>query len=377
MGIYGHIQRLNYIRFVLISYKKVSRVRFIKNVVCMEIKKKQKVLLTAPDFYDYPEILRSALIDLGFEVVLFLYPKSYLYMPVFPMAKTHFLRKIYSLFRNDFDDFSKYCITHLRSLRFDYLLSINLPVSNRLIQLLKKNIPTMKSILYLWDPLCKFNVLPYASNYDKVYTFDPKDAVDYNLRYKINYWKNTTVSDMRVRKENCDLVFVGKFSKSRADMLVSIIQGNPHLNFFVRLFCKHFQNKNSYRNWFAGKDMVYRKIFSSILIEETMPIEIVNTYILRSRGIIDIELLPQYGISQRVIFALANKKKVITTNPYLLSDKTFADQVLDICNIGNGLEEWLRRPIERYALYDEIQRSEVHQWAIDVLELEETSGRYE
>ena len=108
-----------------------------------------------------------------------------------------------------------------------------------------------------------------------------------------------------------------------------------------------------------------------------MPIEIVNTYILRSRGIIDIELLPQYGISQRVIFALANKKKVITTNPYLLSDKTFADQVLDICNIGNGLEEWLRRPIERYALYDEIQRSEVHQWAIDVLELEETSGRYE
>lgn len=334
------------------------------------MKKRKKILLTTPRFYTYPDILREAMEDLGFEVCHLYYPKTGIYMPVYPLSITNLLKRLYSFFKNDFDDFSRYCISQLESANFDYLVSINIPVSARLIYLLKKENKYVKTIFYLWDPLCKYKILPYISIYDKLYTFDPKDAIEHNLNYKINYWNiGKSVGGSHVY-EKFDLVFVGKFSKYRADILISILQNNPDLKFYVRLFKKQSENDYMYKHWINKKNADYQEMLFSILIEESIDINFVNTIILASKGIIDIEISPQYGLSQRVIYALGNKKKIITTNPYLLSKKEYKEQVLDVNKVGKvKIKEWLDKTVTEYALYDDIQRSEVHNWLTDVLEL--------
>jgi hypothetical protein len=327
---------------------------------------KKRIMLTTPNFYSYPDILKKAFQDIGFEVVHFSYPKSYIYMPVHPLSRAKHLRWIYSSFRNDFDDFSKYCIGNTKSLHFDYLLSINIPVSGRLTSVLKRVNSDIKTIIYLWDSLYTYRILPYTSIYDSVITFDFKDAIEFGLKYKINFW---TVEEEAIDTEKCyDLVFVGKFSNERVDNLIKIMRDNPTLNCYFRLFSKDAKKHNFQGRWLRNRDCKYADLFYSMLTDEIIPISQVNALIRNSKCIVDYEIRLQYGLSQRAIFALAHQKKVITTNPYLLSISEFGDQIFPLQNASEDITGWLSKPINSYALYDDICQSEVHNWITDILE---------
>lgn len=338
----------------------------------MEVNKRKRILLTTPNFYSYPEVLKKGLQDLGFEVVHFKYPKSHIFMPVFPLAKTKLLHRIYSCFKNDFDDFSKYCIANENSMCFDFLLSINIPISSRLIDMLKSLNPSVKTIIYVWDSLRLYNILSYISIYDVVFTFDLKDSVDFGLKYKINYWNEENKEKESEYIGDFDLVFIGRFSELRADMLVPIIQKNPTIKFYIRLFDKKIKKNNFYRRWLQKKDERYRKILYSILTDKKISIDQVNSLTNQARGIIDVESNVQYGMSQRVVLALAHKKKILTTNPYLLSMKECSNQILDIRKVDGNLTQWLDRPVEKYTLFEEVLKSELHHWIIEILDMEKS-----
>ncbi|MEY8589984.1 hypothetical protein AALK14_00860 [Butyricimonas hominis] len=336
----------------------------------MKLMNSKRILLTVPNFYSYPEIIENALFDLGFTVTKIVYPKKSIYMPIFCKSKFNFLRKIYTLFKDDFDDYSLYCESQIESLKFEYLLTINIPLSRRFIEKMKSENCNLQTIYYLWDSLHQFNFIKYLSYYDRVYTFDYADAKEFNIVYLPNFWyidKNFSCLD---EKERYDLFFVGKFSIHRAEVIVSLLQNNPELQYYIRLYNKTLLTENAqYREWLKTKSEDFMRLLEGIVVNETIMLDDINKKLMSSDCVLDIESYEQNGYSQRVVLALAKGKKLLTTNQILLQQSGEGEQVRDINIVWQDLHQWIVNNNNDSALKIKLQECEIHQWLCQLLGL--------
>ena len=330
----------------------------------------KRILLTAPDFYSYPQIIENALLDLGFEVIRIIYPKKSIYMPIFCKSKFNFLRKIYALFKDDFDDYSRYCENQINTLKFDYLLTINIPLSRRFIDKMKCENCHLQTIYYLWDSLHQFDFVEYISNYDRVYTFDSADAKEFNIAYLPNFWYIDEKFSYLEGKERYDLFFVGKFSIHRAEVIVSLLQNNPKLQYYIHLYNKTLLTENAqYRKWLKTKSDDFIQVLESIVVNKINMLDDINEKLMCSDCVLDIESYEQNGYSQRVVLALAKGKKILTTNQILLKDNNKENQIRDINIVWQDLHQWILSNNNDPVLQKKLQECEIHQWLCQLLGL--------
>ena len=317
---------------------------------------KKRVLLTAPRFYTYPEDLYKALLDLGYDAELVVYPKRYIAMPIFPGSPYHFIRKLYSLIKSDFSDYGKYCKKRTEGRGFDYLLSINIPVSKEYVQELRTKNPELKTIMYLWDSINRFDVRNYISMYDRVFTFDYSDSKKYGFNYSINFW---SVAHGIIVKDNIDYFFVGKFSFDRADYLTKLIKNNPNSSFFIKLLVT---KKSLYKKWVKTRDAYDFELMKKFITYDAIPLYESTKYLMEAKCIIDIESYCQNGLSQRNILALAKGKKLLTTNKLLISNYEGNSQVRDARKEYADLSVWVNEKVNNPELANLMNQSEVHNW---------------
>ena len=340
-----------------------------------------------PKFYGMENELQNTLIHLNYDVEL-IESKSLLFDYHGTKSKFRFLRKIYfNLFSPD-KRFIKNSLNRIENLRFDILFSINgHSICPYLFNKFKKYNPKLRSILFLWDSSSMYSWKSELKYFDKVFTFDPVDSVKFKIEYKPNFYIKAPKYIEEEKKH--DLFFAGKFNPYRSSLFDPIFESavRSGVNFYLRLWAGYrilFHNKFIYRlliclritgswvndyitNFEAVEGILKRNLISS----NAVSFQEVQQHMICSNVILDIPFPGQSGYSHRLIEALANGKKAITSNVSIKSEKFYnPDQIHLIDPLDPKIDfEWVQDRV-LFPVNDYIKDLELSMWLKTILNVE-------
>lgn len=305
-----------------------------------------RILLITPRFYGVEKKIKSVLEESHYEVV-WIENKTLPFDYHGTNSKLKLLRKVYSFFAFPRERYLKNELKSISNLRFDIILSINAHIiCPYLFRRLKSISPRLTSVLYLWDSFSKFNWSDELKLFTKVYTFDSADAEKYRLIYKPNFYiKNDYILSFETKH---DLMFVGKFNPERLALLDRILNlsTSDRIVYYVKLWpgykivlhnrlvyniLRKFKIngawvKNYLLNFEAMEGVLKREYFLS----ESLNYDEIQSHSLSSNVILDIPFRDQTGYTHRLIEALANGKKIITTNSEIRKEAFFNPEQIHI-----------------------------------------------
>jgi len=330
------------------------------------------ILLITPKFYGVEKKIKLILEESGFNVV-------YIENKVLKLdyhsknSKLRFLRRIYFFL---FSPQAKYLTKELKkheNIKFDILFSINaFIICSCLFKRLKRKNPDLYSVLYLWDSFSMYNWEKEIKYFKRVLTFDPEDSKEYKLEYKPNFYLN--INKSQELYADYDLFFVGKFSPARLFIIDKILTQikNSNIKYFIKLLpyykiflhnyftYKIFKNINFKSNW-VNKYLLNYEAFEGIVkreyfISKSLNYEEMKLHMLSSNVILDLPFKRQTGYTHRLVEALANGKKIITTNSNIIKESFYnSNQVhlIDERNLeidDNWVKEKSTYPVDSFFL---------------------------
>ena len=210
--------------------------------------------------------------------------------------------------------------------QFDYLLVIRgykMPVlfadAVRMIN------PGIKTILYQWDSMNNWDYQNVMGAFDRVYSFDYKDAHDLNIKY-VPTFSTDDFADLHPVPIRYDLFFFGNYTHERY-LQAQKIQDFAELNGYRLKMHLFLSFKRYIRERIKGVKIDRRYIeFQRMNKEEYL--ENFN----ESNIIVDITTETQSGLAMRVLDTLAAGKKLITNNKYISAEPYFNPQQICIVN---------------------------------------------
>lgn len=296
--------------------------------------KGKNVLLLCESFYGYDKAIKDELYKLGANTV-FLKNVKY-FSGSFREPKSF---RILSFIRNPFE---RRCWTvafqkEISSLHFDLFICIeNACFVKSFMQFLHNKNPRIKTILYLWDTYetQQDGFKDYRFLFDKVYSFDRDDALQYGLDYFPDFYVPLKKQDEYLY----DLSFVGTANGSstihRFELIdyVSNFCKKNQLNAF--LYLKTFKQTSTNNPLKQLKRKLYGKSALHKLCEkysnenwlhfESLSLEDCNNNQSQARVLLDLNHKDRQGMTINCITALANGQKLITTNKRI-KDEPFYD----------------------------------------------------
>lgn len=267
------------------------------------------VLLITPKFYFYSSSIVNSLERKGYKVLY--YPER-IYGVLYLVLKYTNLLNLFSRIR-----YNK-MLSNI-DINVDILFVIKgdtMPLA--FLRNFELKFPKSKKIMYQWDSKCNFNYTKYISKFNKVYSFDRLDCIsDVNLKYLPLFYteKNQTAES----KYKWELAFVSTFSTDRYAFLKQLIEycNENDLRLFYYLYITRF-------NYFCLKFFKFFRFDKKIKLSFT-PLnknELESAY-SNSFSFVDFNNKSQSGLSMRVVEAIGNKKKIITTNKDILHSKYY------------------------------------------------------
>lgn len=330
---------------------------------------KKRVFLIAPTHMDLYKDIVEELEKKGFTVE-FLAVKVFPHDPFFISSryswlynKEKFLKKLEAYWDRLYNS-DKY------SFEYDYLLVINGTVVHpKLFYYLKKHNPRIKCINYLFDSTQ--NVYHFDRNFkyfDRVFTFDRKDAQKFAINFLPIYWKETTV----LQGNKCMQLFgFGVFNRSRYEVYSSIINKCKDIgsNSFVKLYVpeinniKLFKLKNTIKRIFHFEvDLTFEEYSSPLISHETLTPKEFRDYIYNSNVVVDTSNSKQDGLTARFMWALGAGKKIITNNISVFDYPFYSpEQFFVITGDYSGLDTFIKTPFRPSQDYQAI----IEQWRLD------------
>jgi hypothetical protein len=337
-----------------------------------------RVLLITPRFYGIENRIKSVL-EKSFKEVIWLENKTLPLDYHGTNSKMKIFRRIYFFFLAPHKRYLRKELNKIENLKFDILFSINANIiCTYLFKRLKKNNPELHSVLYLWDSFSKYNWKKELELFNKVYTFDPVDSTINQIEYKPNFYIARD-SDPK-RQSEYDLFFVGKFTPERLKTLdkISSLSDSSNLKCFVRLwpafriflhnnfvysFLKLFKHGNSWvNNYLLNYEAVEGILKREFLVPGTLVFEDVQDKLLSSNVILDLPFQSQAGYTHRLIEALANGKKVITTNLNIKKERFYNPDQIHILDEkepvidSNWISEKSAFPVNDYLIDLELEK---------------------
>ena len=305
-----------------------------------------RILLITPRFYGVEKKIRSVLEESNYEVV-------WIENKTLPLdyhgtnSKLKLLRKVYSFFACPRERYLKNELKSISNLRFDILLSVNAHIiCPYLFRRLKSISPGLTSVIYLWDSFSKYNWSDELMLFNKAYTFDSADAEKYRLIYKPNFFiKNNNILPYETKH---DLMFVGKFDPERLELLDRILNlsTSAGIVFYVKLWpaykillhnrllyniLRKFKiNGDRVKNYLLNYEAIEGVLKREYIISESLNYDEILSHSLSSNVILDIPFRGQTGCTHRLIDALANGKKIITTNSEIRKETFFNPEQIHI-----------------------------------------------
>lgn len=310
-----------------------------------------RVLVISPTFYGVEKKITSALEEIGYEVS-WIENKSMPFDYHSTNSKFKILRKIYFFFFSPNKRYIDKELSRFENLKFDFLFSINgFIICKYLFRKLKNQNRKLYSILYLWDSIAMYNWAKELTYFDKVYTFDQADADKFGLLYKPNFYLKNNESI--IKEVRFDLFFVGKFTPFRLSILDKISVESTKYGFrsFIKLWpaFKIFPHNYIIYQVLKLLDLKFTWVKSFLLnyeafegylkkdciMTESLDFEDIQNLACLSNVIIDIPFQDQTGYTHRLIEALANGKKVITTNSNIKTENFYKSDQIKVIDFIN------------------------------------------
>ena len=302
-----------------------------------------RILLISPAFYGFEYEIQVALRELGYDV-------SWIDNKELPLdyhgtgSKLKILRRIYFLLFLPHIRYLRKELNNLKDTRFDILFSINCHIICPYLfrALIKKN-AGIRSILFLWDSSSMYSWEKEMKYFNEVYTFDPFDSRKMKIRYKPNFYIRNKYSP---KNQEHDLFYAGKFSYYRLliiDKLVeqfektgikSYIRLWPAYKIFLhsvliysilkRIDTAKYWIKTYVSNYEAVNGILNRRF----IVKNKLAYKVIQEFKMSSNVILDLPYKRQSGYSHMLIDALANGKKILTTNAGIIYESYYnPDQI--------------------------------------------------
>jgi hypothetical protein len=343
-----------------------------------------RILLISPKFYGIEIEIQLLLKHLNYDVEwienrgLFLDYHS-------TSSKFKNIRKIYFYLFAPRERYLKKVLNNLNDKRFDILFSINGHViCSYLFKNLKHYNPSLKSVLYLWDASSMYCWAKELKLFDKVFTFDPGDSEKYSIEYKPNFYIKP--SEEFAIDQRYDLFFAGKFSSLRLSVLdrIAEISRKFSLDIYFKLWPGYkilFHNKIVYyllvkinlsgtwiKNYILNFEAIEGILKKSYITNKSLDYSEMQKYLLCSNVILDIPFHGQKGHSHRIIEALANGKKVITTNLYIKTEAFFNSEQIYLMDPENPILDvkWIRNT-STFPVAKDFENLELSLWLKSIL----------
>lgn len=331
-----------------------------------------RVLLITPEFYDLEKKIKSVLEESGYEVT-WIENKTLTFDYHGTASKLKLLRRIYFILFFPQVRYLKKELKKNENIRYDILFSINGHIICKyLFRKLKNKNPGLFSVLYLWDAFSMYSWMKELKYFSKVYTFDPTDSEKYQIEYKPNFYVRSTGN--RNQEQEYDLFFAGKFNPFRLSLLDKIISQaeNSCIKYFVKLWPAYkifphnhlvfriLKKVNFNTKWISNFLLNYEAVEGLLkreyIIAKSLSYEKMQHQLLSSNVILDLAFHGQTGLTHRVVEALANGKKVITTNPDIKKERFFNSEQIHIMDTqnpevdGNWIKEKSTFTVDNYFL---------------------------
>lgn len=315
-----------------------------------------RILLITPEFYGIEKKIKSLLEESGYEVI-WLENKTLHFDYHGTNSKFKFLRRIYFFLFFPHIRYIKNELKKIENSRFDILFSINGNIiCSYLFRRLRKINPGLFSVIYLWDSFSMYSWTTEIKHFDKVFTFDPADSKKYGIEFKPNFYVKSVVH--RSLEHEYDLFFAGKFNPFRLfifDKLISQAEISgikyflklwpayrifPHNRLIYKIFKEIKLNNNWSKVYIFNFEAVEGLIKRAYIIKSSMIYEEIQYHLLCSNVVLDLPFQEQTGYTHRLIEALANGKKVITTNKNIKEESFYNSKQIQIMDKQNPEADW-------------------------------------
>lgn len=274
---------------------------------------RMKLLLIMPQFYDYPQVIKTELEEMGYQVDFFDdRPSTKGWVKAIIRINKNLIHKYIQRY---FDTIME----TVRSNKYDVILLISgqsLSFSEEMMRALRESQKEAKFILYQWDSLKNFSYIKRMHVFfDKCYSFDKEDVRNNTvLKFlPLFYSKRYEQIGMQSQKDyKYDFCFVGtahpkkyKFINMMSAQLKCVFP-KQFIYFFFPSKIVFFYRKIS--------NQELRKAHYNEFHFQPLRGEEMEQVFKDSRCVLDSAQAGQIGLTIRVLEALGAKKKLITTN---------------------------------------------------------------
>lgn len=270
----------------------------------------KKILLLYARFFGYDVIVKNKLEALGAEVDL--YDARANINTLEKAIKKVDARFYYKKQRK----FHKSIIEKTKDKQYDFIFS-NENISKETLLDYKRVFPNATLVLYLDDSVANMKgVNDNFKYYDRVLTFDRKDAQDFGVLFRPLFFCDTfrEVKEKNIKEIN-DICFIGTCHSDRLSIIDKIMTSYPKLKYY--LYC-YLQSWFMYY-YYRFCDPEYKTKEKSFFAYNQMPMSIVVEKMAEAKAILDIQHPKQTGLTMRTIETLGLGKKIITTNQDIMN----------------------------------------------------------
>lgn len=277
----------------------------------------KRVLLLCPEFMGYNKIIENEL-KKKYDVI---YVDTEQYLS--PLRETYkqlaSIKKIFlKLFKGRREEYRENLLKKndailkqtLESFTdIDLLLVINGDaLSNDAYEVMRRNNPNAKFILYIWDDIDWLFKIEHIKMFDEIYSYNIEDC----NKYKFKYLPVFTGYDNEIinAEKKYDIAIIATANKDRIDFAKKIYKKyNDKYLLYI-----YFYSRNKTFDFFSHTTPLSYEEYMNIVAE--------------SRSIFEMGRFNQRGPTTRVFDALAVKTKVITTNKRIKKYPIYGENVL-------------------------------------------------
>lgn len=303
----------------------------------------KKILLISPSFFGYGEAIKKRLEDFDNLVVLFDERPSNGFWGKALLRKNRELiqYKIKKHYGGILQQIKK------SNTIFDYILIVNpeaMPLE--FLILIREKYLAGKVLLYMWDSLRN---RPHAKEYfpycDRIMTFDSEDInSDERLELRPLFYLNEYAEFSLNSNFEYEVCFIGSGHSDRYAITSKIEKSLNEMNYNMFNYLYLQSKKLFYYNLFTNS--AFKNARSSYFKYTSLSSKEMMNIISKSKIILDIQGPTQTGLTIRTIEALGCKRKIITTNKYVMKYDFYNPQnilVIDRSN-PNIPEDFIKSP---------------------------------
>lgn len=269
----------------------------------------KRILFLAPSFFNYENVIKEKMIELGAEVVY------YNERSISSALNRAILKQCPRLFDRQSDRYYENILSEHKNESFDYIFVIKCDmITARMLKKIKSTYPGAKMCLYLWDSVKLIpGILDKIKYFDSVYSFDHKDVSDIpELQLRPLFFSDVYMPKQKACVYKYDLAFCGTIHTDRYRILKNLLQQAEclHLNFYKFFYLQadfiyYWFKLTKPEFWGAPKSLFSFKKASGGEISSAMEL---------TKVIVDIQSPLQTGLTMRTLEIVGLKKKLITTN---------------------------------------------------------------